>query len=329
MLWDASLKGFGLRVGKNAKTFIVLIGGGRRHKVGRYPHVSLSDARNEAKRIQAEKQLGHVKPTHMAFDDARGSFLADKERSTRPQTYDYYRSRLLRHFHYGRRSVADVGLREITKRLNELNGKAAEKRHAFVVIRAFFNWCVEQHIVGRSPVGHLSGPPLIRPRERVLTVNEIAAVWRACPDDAFGTSVRLLMLTGQRRGEIEHIVLDGDLATILGEHTKNGRTHIFPVGEMTNELLRKPRVFNGWGKSKARLDVLSGVSNWTLHDLRRTYATTLAELEIAPHVIEAILNHKSGVISGVAATYNRFRYLEAMRSAIGSFDAYFAKIIQK
>ena len=93
------------------------------------------------------------------------------------------------------------------------------------------------------------------------------------------------------------------------------------------ELLRKPRVFNGWGKSKARLDALSGVSGWTLHDLRRTYATSLAESGIAPHVIEALLNHKSGVISGVAATYNRFRYLEEMRSAVGTFDRNYSNII--
>jgi len=327
MLWDTALKGFGLRVGKDARTFIVLIGGGRRHKLGRYPQVTLAEARKEAKRIQAEKHLGQVKPTHVAFDDARDDFLAEKAQTTRAQTFQYYRARLLRHFHYGRRSVADIGLREITKRLNELNAQPAEKRHAFVVIRTFFNWCVEQHLVSRSPVEHLSGPPLIRPRERVLSGVEIKAVWLACPDDPFGTVVKLLMLTGQRRGEIAHISLDGDLATISPAHTKNKRAHAFPVGERARELLGRNRIFNGWGRSKARLDTVSGVSDWTLHDLRRTYATTLAELGTPPHVIEAILNHKSGIISGVAQTYNRFRYIEEMRMAVQNFEHHFSSIL--
>jgi len=327
MLWDTTLKGFGLRVGKDARTFIVLIGGGRRHKLGRYPHITLSEARKEAKRIQAEKHLGQVKPTHVAFEDARDDFLAEKAQTARPQTHQYYRARLLRHFLYGRRSVADIGIREITKRLNELNSQPAEKRHAFVVIRAFFNWCVEQHLVSRSPIERLSGPPLIQPRERVLTPAELRAVWLACPEDAFGTSVKLMILTGQRRGEIVHIFLEGDLATIPPAHTKNKRQHLFPVGERARELLARDRAFNGWGKSKARLDKASGVSDWTLHDLRRTYATTLAELGTPPHVIEAILNHKSGIISGVAQTYNRFRYVEEMRVAAQNFERHLAVIL--
>lgn len=96
-------------------------------------------------------------------------------------------------------------------------------------------------------------------------------------------------------------------------HTKNKRPHLFPVGERKRELLANNRTFNGWGKSKARVDKISGVSDWTLHDLRRTYAT--------------ILNHKSGIISGVAQTYNRFRYIEEMRLTVQNFERHFASIL--
>jgi integrase len=91
----------------------------------------------------------------------------------------------------------------------------------------------------------------------------------------------------------------------------------------------KDRIFAGWGKSKERLDKKSGVSEWTLHDLRRTYATIQAQLGTPPHVIEALLNHKSGIISGVAQTYNRYHYLAEMKAAVSNFDAHFqATVLQ-
>jgi len=74
--------------------------------------------------------------------------------------------------------------------------------------------------------------------------------------------------------------------------------------------------FSGFTKLKRRLDSASGVSEWTLHDLRRTGATAMARLEIAPHVIERILNHSTGTLGGVAGIYNRFKYLPEMRSAL-------------
>ena len=83
-IWDTSLKGFGVRAGKDRKTFVVLIGSGRRQAIGIYPLLSLSDARTEAKRILAEKTLGRVRPKHVAFEDARNAFLKDCEARLRP-----------------------------------------------------------------------------------------------------------------------------------------------------------------------------------------------------------------------------------------------------
>ena len=167
-----------------------------------------------------------------------------------------------------------------------------------------------------------------RPRERVLTPAELKAIWDACPDGAFGTCVKLLIVTGQRRGEIQHLTLDDDLAAISSLFTKNHRSHTFPVGSMGRALLSEDRAFNGWGKAKAQLDRKIDLTDWTLHDLRRTYATIHAQLGTPPHIIEALLNHKSGIISGVAATYNRFQYLDEMRLATARYEAQLLKIIQ-
>ena len=74
--WDPNLPGFGIRIGQRTKTFLVLVDSGRRHSIGHYPAISLADARREAKRIQAEKELGKVHPTHFAWDDAKAEYLA-------------------------------------------------------------------------------------------------------------------------------------------------------------------------------------------------------------------------------------------------------------
>jgi integrase len=83
--------------------------------------------------------------------------------------------------------------------------------------------------------------------------------------------------------------------------------------------------FNGWPKSKEAFDKACGVSGWTLHDLRRTVATGLAALEVSPHIIERLLNHKfgslqnqttDGLVTAVAEIYNRHLYIEEMRAAI-------------
>jgi len=90
------------------------------------------------------------------------------------------------------------------------------------------------------------------------------------------------------------------------------RTHetlVFPA-------LNKDNPISGWSKWKRQLDEISGVSAWRHHDLRRTTATELAKLKVAPHVIERILHHKTGILGGVAGIYNQYGYQDEMRSAL-------------
>ena len=72
----------------------------------------------------------------------------------------------------------------------------------------------------------------------------------------------------------------------------------------------------GWSRSKEALDKSAKLAEpWTLHDLRRTAATRIADLGVGPHVIEAVLNHVSGHKAGVAGIYNRSTYAEEKRAA--------------
>jgi Arm DNA-binding domain len=98
-LWDDSTKGFGVRVFPGgAKTFIVLIGPGRRQSIGRYPLISLSQAREKARDILAEKQLGKVRPIYHPFEEAKDAFLKECEIRLRPLTVKLYRRHLTTHF---------------------------------------------------------------------------------------------------------------------------------------------------------------------------------------------------------------------------------------
>jgi integrase len=142
----------------------------------------------------------------------------------------------------------------------------------------------------------------------------------------YGTIVRLLILTGQRRGEITQLspqMVGEDLVTLPNWLTKNGREHLLPVGPLaaamlaaaasSNELDTRFYIFpaqgnpeacfDGFTKCKTRLDALSRVTGWRLHDLRRTFASGLASLGIAMPVTERLLNHVSGSFGGIVGVY--------------------------
>ena len=139
IVWDSSLKGFGLRVGKQSKTFIVLVGSGRRKRIGRYPLISLAQAREAARKILAEKTLGKIVPTHTAYEDACEEFLKDCAGRLRPKTVAHYKWNLSKFFRFGRQGVGDVTTQQILRGLKDLT--PSNKEHAFRVGRTFFTWC--------------------------------------------------------------------------------------------------------------------------------------------------------------------------------------------
>ena len=64
------------------------------------------------------------------------------------------------------------------------------------------------------------------------------------------------------------------------------------------------------------------VEPFVIHDLRRTAASGMARLGIPPHVVEAVLNHRTGTVSGVARVYNRFTYEAEKRAALEAWGRY-------
>lgn len=354
--WDSDLKGFGLRISAGgAKTFIVLIGSGRRQKIGRYPTLSLASARAEAKRVLAEKTLGKIKPAHVAYEDARTTFLKECAAKLRQLSLKLYTRHLKVHYPFGRTGVADITPAAILKRLNQLNDRPSEKEHAFRIGRTFFKWCVAQHLIDRSPMERLATPANGKSRERVLTTRELTAVYRTAlgGSTSFHHLVALLILTGQRRGELTRIKRTwiGDATvTLPGEVTKNGREHSFPLGEKAKAIIAaipevkdNPYLFpsarahvrgkpsttmTGFSERKRDFDEECRVSGWVLHDLRRTFATGLQQLGIRLEVTEALLNHVSGSRSGVVGIYQRYNWTAEMAAAVEAWESYLTKLLE-
>jgi integrase len=349
--WDELTPNFGVRCSTRSRSYIVLLGEKRRRKtLGRYPDLSLADARRQAKQLLANNALDEgvfasERPI-VSFDQAREDFLADCERRNKPRTVADYRRLLHKHFSF-KGDVREVSRAQIMKVISKLSDTPSEQSHAYVAIRTLMNWCVRQGLIEYSVV-----PPMKQStaeRDRVLNEQELLEVLNHAQETPFPfwPIVQLLLYTGQRRSEVGMLRrswISGDQVLFPKGFAKNNREHRFPITAMaqavisdlpdTGDLLfpaatdfEKP--FTTWAWHKKRFDEgLENVAPYTLHDLRRTFATTHAKLGTPIHITEKLLNHVSGTISGVAAVYNRHTYLDEMWVAVTAYDEYLAKLGQ-
>jgi integrase len=342
--FDETTPAFGIRVGKNRKTWIVMRGVQRqRVRVGHYPAMSLADARKEAKKLLAEEPK---KNSQMTFATAC-DFYKEAIKAKKPRTQRDYNRMLDKYLlpKLGKKKLSDVEYEDVTAITANL--APSEQSHCLAVARTFLRWCVQppRRYIPHSP---LEGVKVTagKARKRILKPDELKKVWDAATvvGYPYGTVVHLLILTGQRKTEIANLRrtwIDQKNRTItLPEWVcKNSREHTFPYGDMVAaELETVPRLnstdllfpsavsderpISGWSKYKKRLG--DGVSAWRLHDLRRTFGTTLAEMEVLPHIVERLLNHSMGaignqadsIVSAVAEVYNLAKYMPKMRDAI-------------
>jgi integrase len=229
--------------------------------------------------------------------------------------------------------LSQIDRRKIAALLGDVetsSGPVARNR-ARSALSSFFAWAIAEGLLDANPVTGTLKAEEGGSRERVLSRDEIVALWRGLGEDPFSEIVRLLLLLGQRRdeiGELQWSEIDKKQIILPASRTKNGREHILPLSPQALAILdRQPRRnssaylfgergFNNWSYAKAELDKRLGLAPWRLHDLRRTCATGMAELGVQPHIIEAVLNHVSGHKAGVAGIYNRARYEVEMREAL-------------
>lgn len=353
---DTILRGFSLRVSPNGlKKFLVgyrYKGKQRRVTLGSYPILSLKAARQKANLILVdiityEKSLVVEEPHRNSVKEVGDNFINIYAKRYN-KDWKGTQNRLSRNFIdlFGDMMIEDIKRSHVHIALDKVMARGAHGQANRVLsgIKKLLNWSIERGYIENNPATGISPPSREKPRDRVLDDDELLRVWNACDDIAFpfGPLFQLLALTAQRRGEVSgmkwsEICLQTQTWSLPGSRVKNGRAHSVPLCPVViNILISMPRFLNsdlvftttgttpvsGFGKYKQRIDEATGVKDWRLHDLRRTAASGMARLGVAPHVVERILNHSTGAISGVAAVYNRYGYEDEKRDALKLWEQF-------
>jgi integrase len=365
-LWDSVQPKLGLRVTPaGAKSFIYMVGTGRRKVLGRYPELSLKDARTRLTRLLAEKTLGFVPletPAEKMKVSAAIALYIERhcERISKDGSRYAYETKLLLNNYLGPKfnegPLGGIAKSDVTAIIDGLSEEPSEASHAFTAIRGFYSWCVDRGYADKNPCDGLRAPPKPASRERVLATVELKAVYLAAEkaDFPYGAVLQLLIITGQRRGEIAALRWDWideaeKTITFPASVTKNKLIHMVPYTDMVAEILkaipknseylfpakrerRKGRpasIMSGWGKLKAAFDKDCPIADWTLHDLRRTASTMWAEIGVPEHINDRLLNHITGGTkqSAVARVYNRYSYLAEKRDAVARWEQRLASIV--
>ena len=115
------------------------------------------------------------------------------------------------------------------------------------------------------------------------------------------------------------LLQDGTTLLLCRIEDRRGLSHLCAA--------RSKNGVDNWQIDKDRLDERCGVSDWVIHDLRRTGSTGMGDIGIQPHVVEAVLNHVSGSKAGVAGTYNKAMYLKEKREALNKYAEYVLTIV--
>ncbi|WP_421693931.1 tyrosine-type recombinase/integrase [Aestuariivirga sp.] len=359
--WDKTLRGFGLKITPaGRKVFIVMYRTTdsrrqlRKYTLGPYGTLTLFMARAAAQKIMlarldgqdpaAEKQSRRKRPSSLSLELVIQQYKAEylEPRGVGKETMRILMKIVLAR--WSGRQIDEITKGDVRDCIDAIisRGAPAMAGRAFKAIRAFFKWCVGRGLMELSPCAGLMPPPTGRSRDRVLSDEELGCVLSAAMSlpHPFGSIVKMLALTGQRRSEVagmrwNELDLDKGIWTIPARRTKNRRAHIVHLTPPMLSLLPRaeddqPLVFaTAQGKiyqyfsiTKKRLDSASGVTGWVLHDLRRTVATGMAGLGVAPHVADKILNHQSGTISGIAAIYQRHEFLAERKAASELWSQY-------
>jgi integrase len=227
----------------------------------------------------------------------------------------------------------------------------AMSNRVFSTIRCFFSWLMAQarSPLRAHPVAGLERPASERPRDHVLSDEEIQTVWDASAELAptSRSLIRVALLSACRRSEIMSATwrdLDFKNDTWTLPKTKNGRAHVVPLSPMLKSIFesigaeRPDRTPDGyvflaelaehatcwaWQSAIRRLRTLTGVRHFRGHDFRRTVRTNLSRLGVARVVAEAVLNHAP---RGIVGVYDLYEFIDERRDALGRWEAHLAKL---
>jgi integrase len=267
--------------------------------------------------------------------NCKASTATEVARMLAKDTLPYWRDRDIR-------SIGKADVLDVLDRIVDRGGHITANR-TLAAMKGLFGWSVERGLIEVSPAAKVKKPSGENQRDRVLSDEEARLVWNVAGEESypFGSVVQLLLLTGQRLGEVagmqwDELDLDKKEWRLPLERTKNSKPHLVPLSDAAMAVIKSVPpvdarfVFSavpgksivGFAKIKHRLDRVTGIEGWVLHDLRRTVATGLQKLGVALPVTESVLNHASGSRSGIVGVYQRHDYADEKRKALDAWASF-------
>jgi integrase len=361
--FDDALPGFGIRFRNEKATWVYQWSTGsgatrstKRMTIGKFPALPLEQARKLAAELDSRVTLGHdpAAEKRERIEDSADTFgnlvtdyvAAQESKLTATMVSELRRYLIVYAAPLHRLPVKKVNLKILAKLLDDFakgdgintgrprKGTTVNRMRS--AVSACFQWAMKKGRAESNPVLLTEQMEEVS-RKRFLSDDEIKIVWDNAGDDDYGSIVRLLILTGQRRDEISElrwneVKLDLNVISLPPERVKNDQEHDIPMSLAVRSIIAaRPRndglVFapiTSWSRRKlvdAEITEKLGkpLAPWTLHDLRRTAATGMADIGIQPHVVEAVLNHISGSKRGVAGVYNRSTYAPEKKRALNKW----------
>jgi integrase len=245
---------------------------------------------------------------------------------------------------WGRRSVHEIRRRDVMEILEAVAvDRPIMANRVKTALSRFFRWCADRDVIAASPCVGVAAPTRETPRDRVLSDGEIRRLWLAC--EAIGgpaaVCIKLLILTGQRRGEIAGLrwdEVDGDVLTLPAARMKGRAPHIVPLSTQAVALIESMprsgaevfgRLIGNFARLKRALDAHMGdAPAWVIHDVRRSVASGMAKIGIALPVIEKILAHRGGTFRGVVGTYQRHGFRPEMAIAMQRWTDHVDRLVE-
>jgi integrase len=353
IVWDALVPGFGVRVtDKGVKSFVLVVRypgspNPTPRSLGTYGAITLEAARTKAREWLGliangtDPQQLLIQKREQTFQSISEQYLLRKAKDLRSK--DLIQSGLTRLVYpsLGHRPITEINRSDVVRLLDQIEDERGPVMATKVlgIIDRVMNFHASRSDNFRSPIVKGMARGQAQARSRILNDEELRAIWKACEDyPVFGPMLRFILLTATRRFEAGHMgwnEINGREWIIPAARYKTNIDHVIPLSQMAQSILPErngefvftvngSNAIGNYSKHKQAIDAASGVTDWVIHDLRRTARSLMSRAGVPADHAERCLGH---VIGGVRGVYDRHEYFDEKASAFEALAAQVDRIL--